>query len=322
MDYDADTSDINWIEKQPKEWQPTLPKFEKAIAFLEVNSIVKVQTLEEFQAQVPIKLRRHESEAIYDYWLNKRLSTKQKLMYRLKKQQKNKSFRLQHLDPYIVFREIPDKVHTRKNRARDKENYMIMLKYRRELHADVENYKQKSLHEQNRHQALKDKFKLFRREYKELTSYRDFSREKDFSDNFPLLPSKMIEVEKPRKEVSDTESADEDNNHSFSFTPQSDCQYLIPVNDGVSWSYPDCYEKPKTVSPVNVVEHSRKRSKRPRTANKHLNLGNETAGKDCKISNQDSSRPQFTLRNSSSFNIPLKAENFEVVMFWNKCHQL
>ena len=72
-DYDMDSEDEAWLNKQTKKMDVTALKFENMMDRLEKGSGQMVVTVEEAKA-----LLKEDDDliiAVYDYWLNKRLRT-------------------------------------------------------------------------------------------------------------------------------------------------------------------------------------------------------------------------------------------------------
>jgi enhancer of polycomb-like protein len=70
-DYDMDTDDEVWLDKQSKKLEVTQLKFETMMDRLEKGSGQTVMTLQEAKG-----LLKEDDDliiAVYDYWLNKRL---------------------------------------------------------------------------------------------------------------------------------------------------------------------------------------------------------------------------------------------------------
>lgn len=172
-----------------------------------------------------LKLGYHECEAIFDYWLNKRLTTKRNFIPQLKRESNCKKSKKSLNDPYLVFRKDQRfHMHTRKNRKSNYDDYMALLWHRRQLSAKVESYKELNLKELNRHAMLRDNFMLFIAEYEGKNVTRASPK--------PKLPE-MVEKFNP-KEDSEHES-DEDEEEYFEFQPQKGCKYLMPVSTNGFW---------------------------------------------------------------------------------------
>lgn len=72
-DYDMDSADEMWVEDQSKRMDLDVLKFEQMMDKLEKSSGQTVVTLNE--AKALLKQDDELSIAVYDYWLNKRLTT-------------------------------------------------------------------------------------------------------------------------------------------------------------------------------------------------------------------------------------------------------
>lgn len=72
-DYDMDSADELWVEEQSKRMDLDVLKFEMMMDKLEKSSGQTVVTLNE--AKALLKQDDELSIAVYDYWLNKRLTT-------------------------------------------------------------------------------------------------------------------------------------------------------------------------------------------------------------------------------------------------------
>lgn len=72
-DYDMDSADESWVEEQSKRMDLDVLKFEQMMDKLEKSSGQTVVTLNE--AKALLKQDDEVSIAVYDYWLNKRLTT-------------------------------------------------------------------------------------------------------------------------------------------------------------------------------------------------------------------------------------------------------
>lgn len=152
----------------PKELKLTSEKIEEVMQFLETNCVGTVPTLDELDAQSIVGSR--EAEAIYDHWLNKRLKHKKPLTFELKKEQKHQrgvnNRKRNHEDPYISFRQCPEKMHTRKNRLKDNENYIKMLQLRNDLLGTLEDAEVSKLTRQQEHKILKLNLENFETRYR------------------------------------------------------------------------------------------------------------------------------------------------------------
>lgn len=216
VDYDVDQEDENWLEKQPRAWKLTADNFEKAIQFLEIRSTNEVPSLSKLVSQSIVK--EDVAEAIYDYWVEKRLNGKKRLMFATKKEQKSREGRRRSLiDPFVVFRDNPDKVHTRKNRAKDNENYLKMLKLRIDMAEDLKTYTAMVLSEKHRHSILTQKFERFKTRYQGRL-YEDELMEIGETCSKPILTADHV-------------MGEEDITQSFEFQFQAGCKYFVVCLD-------------------------------------------------------------------------------------------
>lgn len=124
-DYDMDSADEAWINTQSRRFDLTPLKFEEMMDRLEKSSGQTVVTLNE--AKALLKQDDEISIAVYDYWLNKRLTTQHPLILTVKTENRSGSAAN---NPYIAFRRRTEKMQTRKNRKNDETSYEKMLKLR------------------------------------------------------------------------------------------------------------------------------------------------------------------------------------------------
>ena len=209
--------DEAWIKAQPKSWKLKEEDFEKVIEYLETKcaETETVPTLNELESQAMIK--KHIAEAIYDYWIDRRLTSKTKLMLATKKE-RQENRKKSNVDPYVVFRQNPDRVHTRKNRLRDNENYLMMLRLKTAFISDLKSYKAISLSEQERHKELKKKFLLFETRYQNGI----------FHDG--LLESFNVESsDKPESPVHESVAEKAENKETFEFQGNAGCSYFVVI---------------------------------------------------------------------------------------------
>lgn len=127
-DYDMDSEDESWLTRQSQDMDVSQLKFEEIIERLEKSSGQHVVTLNE--AKVLLKEDDDLVIAIYDYWLNKRLSTQHPLVHQVKTERRDGTT---NNNPYVAFRRRTEKMQTRKNRKNDEASYEKMLKLRRDL---------------------------------------------------------------------------------------------------------------------------------------------------------------------------------------------
>ncbi|CAH0761818.1 unnamed protein product [Diatraea saccharalis] len=126
-EYDIDSEDERWL-KQQRHPELTEWKFEQMMDKLEKSSGQTVVTLHEAK----LLLERHDDlvTAVYDYWLNKRLTTQHALILSVKTESRPGQ---SSNNPYLAFRRRTEKMQTRKNRKNDESSYEKMLKLRRDL---------------------------------------------------------------------------------------------------------------------------------------------------------------------------------------------
>lgn len=175
-------------------------------------------------------------EATYDYWLNKRLKSNGKaILYSLKKEKLKIGLKTKY-DPYVAFRPCKKRMHLRKNRARDYENYVKMLDIRDKIKDCLKFYKKNALGEQVKHEHLKLRFETFQDQYqterfnssyleKDALANTEFML-RDFRENrigYDLHENesedKMIDPKNATMEV------DENVNEMYQFSRNPDCQF-------------------------------------------------------------------------------------------------
>lgn len=124
-DYDMDSADESWINGQTNRFDLSPLKFEEMMDRLEKSSGQTVVTLNE--AKALLKQDDEISIAVYDYWLNKRLTMQHPLILSVKTESRSGTATN---NPYIAFRRRTEKMQTRKNRKNDETSYEKMLKLR------------------------------------------------------------------------------------------------------------------------------------------------------------------------------------------------
>ncbi|KAF6777429.1 hypothetical protein AHF37_03594 [Paragonimus kellicotti] len=125
-DYDMDTDDEEWLSKSQLGITPQ--RFESMIDRLERGCGQKVMNLEEAKC-----LLRDDPSlviAIYDYWLNKRVQSRQPLLFSVRQEKRDSG---SNADPYVAFRRRSEKMQTRKNRKNDEQSYEKMLMLRDQM---------------------------------------------------------------------------------------------------------------------------------------------------------------------------------------------
>ncbi|CAH8610327.1 unnamed protein product [Dicrocoelium dendriticum] len=68
--------------------------------------------------------------AVYDYWLNKRVQSRQPLLFTVRHERRDGG---SNTDPYVAFRRRSEKMQTRKNRKNDEQSYEKMLLFREQM---------------------------------------------------------------------------------------------------------------------------------------------------------------------------------------------
>ncbi|CAF4742602.1 unnamed protein product [Pieris macdunnoughi] len=126
-EYDIDSEDERWL-KQQRHPELTELKFEQMMDKLEKSSGQTVVTLSE--AKLLLERQDDLVIAVYDYWLNKRLTTQHPLILSVRTESRPGQ---SANNPYLAFRRRTEKMQTRKNRKNDESSYEKMLKLRREL---------------------------------------------------------------------------------------------------------------------------------------------------------------------------------------------
>lgn len=161
-EYDCDTADTSWLESWTRDHSGTsltVENFEKTMEFLEDNSQETVPSIDMLNLRKFTKKR--EAGAIYDYWLDKRLKTRKRLVPHFKRGGKWRSF-----DPFVAFRPCEEKMRTRKNRAADHNKYSKLLKIRSWLDGYANSLKDMRNQEIQRHNSLVQKLYEFSAQYK------------------------------------------------------------------------------------------------------------------------------------------------------------
>lgn len=229
IEYDIDSCDSLWIAKQPN-WNLSLDMFERVMEWLENSSELQVPTLDALLTQPFVKnIKFNTIEEIYDHWLEKRLECKQKLLHRVKKESKRKRSKLHKSDdPYIAFRQCPEKMHTRKNRAADHENYIKMLHRKREMLQYMKAAQGLRRTEKKKNQALKMKLAMFEDQYRTRNFLEPLlTPPVEFFDILALSESEESESEAEMCEETSIELEDKE---TFNFDRRRGCQYYAVMN--------------------------------------------------------------------------------------------
>ncbi|XP_065568146.1 enhancer of polycomb homolog 1-like isoform X2 [Artemia franciscana] len=127
-EYDIDSSDEEWLSQQegklkitPLQFEDIIDKFERscgttAITLNDAKSILK---------GVDVSI----VTAVYDYWLQKRITTQQSFIPQIKTDKGAGS----NNNPYVAFRRRVERMTTRRNRKNDEVSYQRIVKLRRDL---------------------------------------------------------------------------------------------------------------------------------------------------------------------------------------------
>lgn len=211
-EYDIDLQDETWI----KENNIPVDQFEKAIELLERfrDRVPALEDLTKLQF-----LKQEEAEAIFDYWLDKCLTKKSKLMVQMKmatKQRYLESIR----DPYVAFRKCPNKINTRKNRAQYHANYVKLLDHRRQLASVADYYKGVWIRDKQRGIFLKDQLRIFEDQYRSKNFSVDFQYN-EMNTSQEYLDESLMDVNISEEKESDSSSEDD----SFTLKRQAASDY-------------------------------------------------------------------------------------------------
>uniref|UniRef100_A0A336K437 Enhancer of polycomb-like protein n=1 Tax=Culicoides sonorensis TaxID=179676 RepID=A0A336K437_CULSO len=165
-DYDMDAADEIWVESQARRLDLTPLKFEQMMDKLEKSSGQTVVTLNE--AKALLKEDDDVSTAVFDYWLNKRLTTQAPLIPAVKTENRTG---MAPNNPYLAFRRRTEKMQTRKNRKNDESSYEKMWKLKRELSRAVTLLEMIKRREKAKRAQLLLTIEIFEKRY----AARDFS---------------------------------------------------------------------------------------------------------------------------------------------------
>lgn len=156
IDYDADSSDLQWIEKQPQDWRLSVDHFEKVLDYFGKNCVYKVSDLDEIIKKTSAKpLIVTVLTAIFDYFLDKQIAERKAYTICSKTTQ----------DAYIKFRPCAAKRYLRKNRLADQKHYIKMFTLRGGLALCLKRLKAIALTQAVSNDLLKLKFIMFKAQY-------------------------------------------------------------------------------------------------------------------------------------------------------------
>ncbi|XP_002741851.1 enhancer of polycomb homolog 1-like [Saccoglossus kowalevskii] len=159
-DYDMDSDDEVWMQKQSKTLEINPLQFEEMMDRLEKGSGQQVVTLPE--AKLLLKEDDDLIIAVYDYWLNKRLKVGHTLIPSVKQEKRDGST---SNNPYVAFRRRTEKMQTRKNRKNDEASYEKMLKLRRDLNRAVTLLEMVKRREKNKREGLHLTVEVFEKRF-------------------------------------------------------------------------------------------------------------------------------------------------------------
>lgn len=206
-----DNEDEKWVNDKPDYWLLTPIQFEEVMQWLEQNCRIKVPTLNELYAQkFSKKFALGVLDKIYDYWVDKRLQARAKLMFNLKELPKQK-LKIVQDDPYLAFFPREAKMHTRKNRTLDEQNYMKMLRLRDQMAEDLADiaYEVKIRKKQN--MKLKCKLELFIKRYE----CEEFT---NIPDSFMIASQSFANDIEANTVDNENQSSDSSMDESFDFS--------------------------------------------------------------------------------------------------------
>lgn len=199
--YDLDDEDERWLSQLPQDCRPTDLEFERGIAYLERSANKNVPTFIEFKSQLIVD--HAMAELIYDYWIDRRLKTKAKLIFLVKTEDRPRK----HKDPYVAFRPCLEKMITRRNRANDYQEYLKMLKVRRDLAIDLESCQQVTHEQTTKHCLLKQMACIFESQYH--SENFEMDQPQPDLDAWDMQEMRLEDSSKPTEtssEVDDTET--------------------------------------------------------------------------------------------------------------------
>lgn len=222
FEYDLDSDDDQWLQKQPKKLNLTPNKFEEYFEFLEENSRNQVPSFFDFYTSFKSNRPIEALEKVFDYWLDKRLNNEgKKLIPELKSATKACSKKI--IDPYIAFRPCREKMFLRKNRHLDRENYVKMIRLRDQMQANVRIWKHFMIQKRVEHKHITHHFNTFLEQYQK----KNFSEL--YTSDTPIFNTEEIFNELKSK-AKDVYSNDEpeitlESLNSMDLMPNSDNEY-------------------------------------------------------------------------------------------------
>ncbi|CAH8522867.1 unnamed protein product [Heterobilharzia americana] len=243
VEYDMDSEDEEWFQRSDLGITPE--KFEYMIDRLERGCGQKVMNLEEAK----YLLQDHPSLviAVYDYWLNKRVQSRQPLLYAVRQERRDGG---SNTDPYVAFRRRSEKMQTRKNRKSDEQSYEKMLILREQMDSLGEILSRLVKREATKEAIVSCDYRCFQLRCKlcdwegsDLLEAENLVRKYNDSAENVLTPKPLKDKRRPNRKrklsrrfsslpnptSSDDVSDNEDNqSEPFSFIRTPGCRYLKP----------------------------------------------------------------------------------------------
>ncbi|OON18384.1 hypothetical protein X801_05763, partial [Opisthorchis viverrini] len=245
-DYDMDTEDEEWLSRSQLDVTPQ--KFESMIDRLERGCGQKVMNLEE--ANYLLQDDPSLVIAVYDYWLNKRVQSRQPLLFSVRQERRDSG---SNADPYVAFRRRSEKMQTRKNRKNDEQSYEKMLILRDQMDTLGEILSVLVKRESTKEAIVQSNLRMFEARYR-LQDWdgvhlleaenvaRKLQRPADGIDTI-RPPKESVRKRSTRKrklthrilnlsiraeDASDTERNEPDADGPFAFVRMQGCRYLRP----------------------------------------------------------------------------------------------
>ncbi|KAL7037079.1 hypothetical protein ACKWTF_009062 [Chironomus riparius] len=260
IEYDADSEDDEWLKMTGETLKLTHDEFEKYMEYLENKSAETktVPSISDITSHFNKRSACIGTEATYDYWLNKRIQSNGKyLLHSLKKEDLKPGIK-HKFDPYIAFRACRERMHLRKNRSRDYENYIKMLDIRDSIEECLKFYKTNAFCERTKHELLVLRFATFKDQYNTKT-FNSSYLEKEVQTNTEFLLKDLKEnrigcdINSTKSLSNELKVGDSDeypiniNEHEmFPFNRLTGCEYHDIRNDTFDKNHiPECTEHEK-----------------------------------------------------------------------------
>ncbi|XP_070494408.1 enhancer of polycomb homolog 2-like [Chironomus tepperi] len=257
IEYDADSEDDEWLEMNGEALRLTHDDFEMYVEFLENKSAEtkKVPSITDLTSHFNKQSAWIAMEATYDYWLNKRIQSNGESLIQSFKKEDLKPGVKHKFDPYIAFRPCRERMHLRKNRSRDYENYIKMLDIRESIQESLKFYKTNAFCERTKHELLLLRFATFKDQYN-TKSFNSSYLEKEVQTNTEFLLKDLKEnrigcdINSTKSLSNELKVGDSDeysiniNEHEmFPFHRLTDCEYHDIRNDLFDKNHiPECSE--------------------------------------------------------------------------------